>query len=83
MKYDENGIATEISQGFLLFGDNQVEFISGLVMNNDKFLVSLGLGDAHAVLATIDPKDLQFEPFDPTSEPIRIYFDTKQFPATD
>lgn len=76
MKYDANGIATEISQGFLLFGDNQVEFISGMVINNDKFLVSLGLGDSKAVLAEIDPKDLHFEPFDYKIEPIRIYFNS-------
>jgi len=78
MKYDKNGTATEISQGFLLFGDNQVEFISGLVMNNDKFLVSLGVGDSKAVLATIDPKVLQFQPFDHKIEPIRIYFNNPQ-----
>lgn len=78
MKYDENGHATEISQGFLLFGDNRVEFISGLVMLDDKFLVSLGVGDAHCALAVIDPKDLQFHEFDPLQEPIRIYFNGQQ-----
>jgi predicted GH43/DUF377 family glycosyl hydrolase len=80
MKYDKNGIAKEISQGFMLFGDNQVEFISGLVLNDDKFLVSLGVGDKMAVLATIDPKELRFEEFDINSEPIRMYLKT---PATD
>lgn len=74
MKYDKNGIATEISQGFLLFGNNQVEFISGLVMLGNKFLVSLGVGDRYCALAIIDPKDLQFEYFNPVQEPIRIYF---------
>lgn len=73
MKYDGNGIATHISQGFLLFGNNQVEFISGLVMNNDKFLVSLGVGDTYCALATIDPAVLRFQTFDPQAEPIRIY----------
>jgi len=82
MKYDANGIATEISQGFLLFGDNQVEFISGLVMNDDKFLVSLGVGDSKAVLATIEPSDLVFEPFDYKQEPIRIYFNNEKLQAT-
>jgi predicted GH43/DUF377 family glycosyl hydrolase len=80
MKYDKNGIATEISQGFMLFGDNQVEFISGLVLNDDKFLVSLGVGDKMSVIATIDPKELIFEHFDINSEPIRMYLKT---PATD
>lgn len=74
MKYDKNGFGTEISQAFLLFGDNQVEFISGLVKTEDnKFLVSMGLGDAHAVLAKIDPKDLEFHQFTPHQEPIRAY----------
>ncbi len=82
LKYDKNGTATEISQGFLLFGDNQVEFISGLVMNDNKFLVSLGLGDTDAALATIDPKELHFEPFDQKAEPIRIYFNAAQFLTT-
>lgn len=74
MKYDKNGIATELSQGFLLLGNNQVEFLSGLVMLNDKFVVSLGVGDAKVVLAVINPADLHFLPFNPIQEPIRIYF---------
>lgn len=74
VKYNAEGFATEISQGFLLFANNAVEFISGLVVSNDKFLVSLGIGDAKCALAVIDPKDLRFEPFDIRDEAIRIYF---------
>lgn len=77
MKYDEKGIATEISQGFLLFGDNNIEFISGLVKtHDDKLLASLGVGDRYCALATIDPRNLRFHEFDPTQEPIRMYLDT-------
>lgn len=81
LKYDANGIATDISQGFILFGDNQVEFISGLVLGKDgKLLVSLGLGDCHAVLAKIDYKDLRFEEYNWREEPIRAYLSSQ---ATD
>ena len=81
VKYNKEGFATEISQGFVLFADNAVEFISGLVLSNDKFLVSLGIGDAYSALAIIDPSDLVFKEFggyDP--EPIRIYYNP---PTTD
>lgn len=72
VKYDIQGYAKEISQGFLLFGDNQVEFISGLVKGSDgTFLVSMGLGDAHAVLAVINPQDLHFQDYRHDQEPIR------------
>ena len=74
MKYNAEGIATHISQGFLLFGDNQVEFISGMVMLGDKFLVSMGVGDTHCALAVIDPSVLRWQEFNPVQEPIRIYF---------
>jgi hypothetical protein len=74
IKYDKNGFATDISQGFILFAINAVEFISGLVLNDDKLLVSLGIGDAECGLALIDPKDLKFKPFEIKDEPIRIYF---------
>ena len=74
IKYDKNGFATDISQGFILFSINAVEFISGLVLNDDKLLVSLGIGDAECGLALIDPKDLKFKPFEIKDEPIRIYF---------
>lgn len=81
MKYNAEGFATEISQGFLLFADNAVEFISGLVTSNDKLLVSLGIGDARCALALIDPVDLRFEPFGGyNSEPIRIYFNSPAIP---
>lgn len=74
IKHNADGIATEISQGFLLFADNCVEFISGAVKTTDgKLLVGMGYGDAQAVLAVINPADLHFEPFDPRSEPIRAY----------
>lgn len=74
IKHNADGIATEISQGFLLFADNCVEFISGAVKTkNSKILVGMGYGDAHAVLAVIDPADLHFEPYDPRQEPIRAY----------
>jgi predicted GH43/DUF377 family glycosyl hydrolase len=75
VKYNKEGFATEISQGFILFGTNAVEFISGLVKSNDKLLVSLGIGDAESALALIDPTDLKFEHFELREEPIRIYFD--------
>jgi predicted GH43/DUF377 family glycosyl hydrolase len=74
VKYNNEGFATEISQGFILFGTNAVEFISGLVLSGDKFLVSLGIGDACSALAIIDPADLQFKPYDIRDEAIRIYF---------
>jgi hypothetical protein len=80
VKYNAQGFATEISQGFILFATNTVEFISGLVLSQGKFLVSLGIGDAEAALAVIDPADLEFHPFDVKDEPIRIYFEP---PATD
>lgn len=74
IKHNADGIATEISQGFLFFADNCVEFISGAVKTfNDQILVGMGYGDAHAVLAVINPDDLHFEPYDPRSEPIRAY----------
>jgi hypothetical protein len=74
IKHNQDGIATEISQGFLLFADNCVEFISGAVKASDgQLLVGMGYGDAHAVLAVINPDDLHFEPFDHTSEAIRAY----------
>jgi hypothetical protein len=44
------------------------------VLSQDKFLVSLGIGDAQCALALIDPADLKFQPFDYKDEPIRIYF---------
>lgn len=73
MKYDENGIGTDMSQGFLLFDDNRIEFVAGLVETEDgKLLISMGVGDTYCVLAKIDPKDLHFEPFDPKTEPIRV-----------
>lgn len=71
-KYNADGILTHISQGFLLFGDNQVEFISGLVEHDGKLLVSLGLGDAHAVVARIDPADLVWQEYT-LQEPIRAF----------
>jgi hypothetical protein len=74
VKYNAKGFATEISEGFVLFANNVVEFISGLVLSEGKFLVSLGIGDAKCGLALIDPKDLKFKPFDVKDEPIRIYF---------
>jgi predicted GH43/DUF377 family glycosyl hydrolase len=74
IKYNAEGFATEISQGFILFGTNAVEFISGLVLSQGKLLVSLGIGDAHCALALIDPADLRFKPFDYKDEAIRIYF---------
>jgi hypothetical protein len=78
IKHDANGIATEISQGFLLFADNCVEFISSVVKTaDDKLLVGMGYGDAHAVLAIIDPADLRFEPYSHVSEPIRAYLPKK------
>lgn len=74
IKFNEDGFATHISQGFILMGDNQVEFISGLVLDDDgRFLVSVGVGDAYCVLARIDPSDLKFEEFNPNQEPIRAY----------
>lgn len=74
IKYDKNGFAREISQGFLLFGNNKVEFISGLVLGKDgKLLVSLGLGDACCVLAKIDYKDLIFKEYRWDEEAIRAY----------
>lgn len=79
VKYDKNGFATEISQGFIIFATNAVEFISGLVPVGNQLLVSLGIGDAQAALAVIDPADLRFEPFKAGEEPIRIYFEA---PAT-
>lgn len=82
MKYDRNGRATDISQGFLFFGDNQVEFISGAVKLDDKLLVSMGVGDTHCALAVIDPTILRWESFNPVQEPIRIYFDPKKAQAT-
>jgi predicted GH43/DUF377 family glycosyl hydrolase len=77
VKYNAQGFATEISQGFILFATNAVEFISGLVLSDDKFLVSLGIGDANSALALIDPADLQYKPFETREEPIRIYYDGK------
>lgn len=74
VKYNKEGFATHISQGFILFGTNAVEFISGLILSNDKFLISLGIGDAECALAVIDPKDLHFESFGTEPEPIRIYY---------
>lgn len=74
VKYNSAGFATEISQGFVLLATNAVEFISGLVLSDDKFLVSFGVGDAESGLAVIDPSDLRFEPFKAGEEPIRIYF---------
>jgi predicted GH43/DUF377 family glycosyl hydrolase len=74
VKYNAEGFATEISQGFLLLATNAVEFISGLVLSQGKFLVSLGIGDAECALALIDPADLKFKPFDIKDEAIRIYF---------
>jgi predicted GH43/DUF377 family glycosyl hydrolase len=74
IKYNNEGFATEISHGFILFGTNAVEFISGLVLSQGKFLVSLGIGDACCALALIDPADLRFEPFNYKDEPIRIYY---------
>jgi len=74
VKYNKEGFATEISQGFILFATNAVEFISGLVASQDKLLVSVGIGDAESALALIDPADLRFEPFELREEPIRIYF---------
>jgi hypothetical protein len=44
------------------------------VLSQDKFLVSLGIGDAQCALALIDPADLKFQPFDYKDEAIRIYF---------
>lgn len=82
MKYNDKGIATHISQGFLLFGDNQVEFISGMVKLDDKFLVSMGVGDTHCALAVIDPNSLRFQEFNPLQEPIRIYFNQQPVLAT-
>jgi hypothetical protein len=78
VRYNSGGFATEISQGFILLGTNAVEFISGLVESDGKLLVSLGVGDAEAALAVIDPADLRFEPFKAGEEPIRIYFDKAQ-----
>lgn len=79
MKYDENGIATHISQGFLLFADNNIEFVSGLVkMPSGKLLISLGVGDRYSALAEIDPDDLHFTEFDHKQEPIRIYLQTAE-----
>jgi predicted GH43/DUF377 family glycosyl hydrolase len=74
VKYNAEGFATAISRGFILFANNAVEFISGLVLSQDKFLVSLGIGDAQCALALIDPADLKFQPFDYKDEAIRIYF---------
>lgn len=82
MKYDASGRATHISQGFLLFGDNQVEFISGAAMVGNDFLVSMGVGDTHCALATISPKLLRFQEFNPVQEPIRIYFNQQPVLAT-
>lgn len=82
MKYDKSGRATHISKGFLLLGDNQVEFLSGMVLHEGKFIVSVGVGDSKVVLARIDPSRLAFEPFDPIQEPIRIYFDGERELAT-
>jgi hypothetical protein len=83
IKHNAEGLATEISQGFLLFADNCVEFISGAVKTADsQLLVGMGYGDAHAVLAVINPGDLHFKPYDPKGEPIRAYLpDIRQ--ATD
>lgn len=80
VKYNAKGFATDISQGFILFATNAVEFISGLVLSDNKFLVSVGIGDAQSALAIIDPADLIFKPFDVKDEPIRIYFEA---PTTD
>lgn len=82
MKYDASGKATHISQGFLLFGNNQVEFVSGLVGLDDKLLISVGVGDYYCALAKVDPRVLRFEEFSPVQEPIRIYFNgQRQVPA--
>jgi len=78
VKYDKYGFATHISQGFLLFGDNHVEFIAGLVLNQGKFLVSLGIGDAQSALALIDPADLVFHEYKWNEEPIRAVLATNQ-----
>lgn len=77
MKYNKSGIATDISQGFLLFDDNRIEFVAGLVEAGDgNLLISLGVGDDYCVLAKIDPKVLRFQPFDPKEEPIKIQLAT-------
>ena len=79
VKYNKEGFATEISQGFVLFADNAVEFISGLVVSDGKFLVSIGIGDAYCALARIDPSDLVFKEFGGyNTEPIRIFFNNPQ-----
>ena len=62
-----------LARGTLVMGTGSTNAPWHFKAEDGTLLVGMGLGDAHAVLAKIDPKDLIFENYMWDQEPIRAY----------